>query len=177
MTLDPRYKHLAAALLVNAAQQAEYLLAPNFQDPLFGERLFEGFEALVWIWSPASTTYFEAIGRDPEWGRTNLHLDYHVKVALDLALIHREILLKMYLAMGRSIVRMTKKKSNMTNLRRFAEQELQAALALLAPHALPGGEPLQATAIRNIIDRTLDDHCSTLPEASLEPTEQLELEQ
>lgn len=128
VTLDPRYRLLCAAILATAVQEADVLLSPPYSSE---EKVFEGVEALVWLYSSASTAYFEAVDVDPDWGREELPLEYHVCIALAVAEYYRPILIKTYMRMGRVIARLKGKVISLADLAKYAEAELDSGIILL----------------------------------------------
>lgn len=164
ITLNPRYRHLAAAMLASAVQRSEYLLSPHVcsdecpkpicpSQLLHNEKIFEAFDSLVWIWSSASTSYFEAVDRDPDYSRRRLGLEGHVHAALKLASENRALLVRLYESLGRQVAVAKKKKISREDLHRYAESEVEAAVVLLHLHDLPGtfipGTPRSSEIIRD----------------------------
>lgn len=150
ITLNPRYRHLAAALLASAVQRSEYLLSPHKCTEeclvpcssmyLHNEKIFEAFDSLVWIWSSASTNYFEAVDRDPDYSRRRLGLEGHIYAALKFASEHYGVLVRLYESLGRQVAVAKKKKISKEDLHKYAEGEVASALELLRRHSLPDAE-------------------------------------
>lgn len=130
-----RCRHFAAAVLVDAVHQTEVLL-PSRVYP--DEQLFEGFEALVWLWSRESSAYFEAVGKDPVWGRQNLHLEYHSEFAIKVAEQKRPRLTEFYVSMGRYYARLKKSKLDRSTLYSFANRKIDEGVRVLKENCLEG---------------------------------------
>lgn len=124
-------RNFASEIILDAVQRAERLLSPH---GVSEEQFFEGFEALVWIWSPGSTAALESINLDPTYARESLHLDFQIHVALKMAERYQEVLLKGYAAMARSVALMLSKKSTTQGREMYAAVEVKRSMALLDAH-------------------------------------------
>lgn len=157
LAVDPRVRFMAAEMLESAVHSTEYLLRldrlqrsfdPNLSktDPLFSERLFEGFESLVWLLSPGSTMYFEALGYDPQYGRERLYLSNHIDVALRVVEEYHSLMITLYEGMGRHVAKQLQRRILSPQLKEYAVKELEASIALLRLLSTRGivaaGEPV-----------------------------------
>lgn len=103
----PTYRRVAAAIIINAIQSAEYLLRPT----LLADQYYDAVEALLWMRSSASAEFFDATDLEPEECLEKIGGSTLALRALELLEKNQQALFRYYIANGRYMANQEKRKS------------------------------------------------------------------
>lgn len=171
-------------MLVNALRT----LTPLFNTHRTAAQYFEAVEALVWIQSPSSDLFFEALGWDPEVIRTRIDLPLYSDLALQSFEENRDRMFRMHIASAQYIIKLPDDSETKHNklggaqipypkLVEFAENTLAETKKVLEASATRGEssvlKPGKLIALLDSLEE-LHNSCSN-PRMSSPPTQEYKM--